>query len=441
MRLQDRLSRRAGQGSRRRAADHRAQLPRQEADLGRPARQCRRGPARAAAARRAARRRHRPDLRARSDQRLSAEGLDARRNGKTSASAIRRRSRRPPRNRWPSTCGPCSNSIARACRRSTTATTSARWRKEEGVADAFDFPGFVPAYIRPLFCRGVGPFRWAALSGDPEDIYKTDAKVKELMPDDTHLHNWLDMARQRINFQGLPARICWVGLGDRHRLGLAFNEMVASGELEGADRDRPRSPRFRLGRLAQSRDRSDAGRLGCGVGLAAAQRAAELRDRARPGCRSITAAASASAIRSTPAWSSSPTARRKPPGASSACCGTIRRPASCATPMPATTSRSSARARRASICRDFVVVFAGFEAQMRTVLESWSPSCRHPPPPSPVARSARPASPSPRSASAARRSATSATASATTMRRRRCGRCGPAADGSTNLAILRLRPR
>jgi urocanate hydratase len=103
--------------------------------------------------------------------------------------------------------------------------------KDEGVADAFDFPGFVPAYIRPLFCRGIGPFRWAALSGDPEDIYKTDAKVREILPDNTHLHHWLDMARARIAFQGLPARICWVGLGDRHRLGLAFNEMVASGEL------------------------------------------------------------------------------------------------------------------------------------------------------------------------------------------------------------------
>ncbi len=103
---------------------------------------------------------------------------------------------------------------------------------DEGVADAFSFPGFVPAYIRPLFCRGVGPFRWAALSGDPEDIYRTDAKVKELMPDDAHLHRWLDMARERIQFQGLPARICWVGLGDRHRLGLAFNGMVASGELK-----------------------------------------------------------------------------------------------------------------------------------------------------------------------------------------------------------------
>ncbi|MFN8828936.1 MAG: urocanate hydratase [Labrys sp. (in: a-proteobacteria)] len=104
--------------------------------------------------------------------------------------------------------------------------------KEMGVANAFDFPGFVPAYIRPLFCRGIGPFRWAALSGDPEDIYRTDQRVKEMIPDDPHLHNWLDMARERIQFQGLPARICWVGLGQRHRLGLAFNEMVAKGELK-----------------------------------------------------------------------------------------------------------------------------------------------------------------------------------------------------------------
>lgn len=102
----------------------------------------------------------------------------------------------------------------------------------EGVDNAFDFPGFVPAYVRPLFCRGVGPFRWVALSGDPEDIYKTDAKVRELIPDDAHLHNWLDQARKRISFQGLPARICWVGLGQRHRLGLAFNAMVRSGELK-----------------------------------------------------------------------------------------------------------------------------------------------------------------------------------------------------------------
>jgi urocanate hydratase len=103
---------------------------------------------------------------------------------------------------------------------------------EEGVKNAFAFPGFVPACIRPLFCRGKGPFRWVALSGDPEDIYKTDRKMKELFPDDQHLHRWLDMARSRIAFQGLPARICWVGLGERHRAGLAFNEMVASGELK-----------------------------------------------------------------------------------------------------------------------------------------------------------------------------------------------------------------
>ncbi len=102
---------------------------------------------------------------------------------------------------------------------------------DEGFEDAFEFPGFVPAYIRPLFCRGIGPFRWVALSGDPEDIYKTDAKVKEILSEDTHLHNWLDMARERIAFQGLPARICWVGLGVRHKLGLAFNEMVRNGEL------------------------------------------------------------------------------------------------------------------------------------------------------------------------------------------------------------------
>jgi len=103
---------------------------------------------------------------------------------------------------------------------------------DEGCADAFAFPGFVPAYVRPLFCRGIGPFRWVALSGDPEDIYRTDAKVKELIPDNPHLHRWLDMAAERIRFQGLPARICWVGLGQRHRLGLAFNEMVRKGELK-----------------------------------------------------------------------------------------------------------------------------------------------------------------------------------------------------------------
>jgi urocanate hydratase len=103
---------------------------------------------------------------------------------------------------------------------------------DAGVKNAFDFPGFVPAYVRPLFCRGKGPFRWVALSGDPEDIRKTDAKMKELFPEDAHLHRWLDMAGERIAFQGLPARICWIGLGERHRAGLAFNEMVKNGELK-----------------------------------------------------------------------------------------------------------------------------------------------------------------------------------------------------------------
>ena len=103
---------------------------------------------------------------------------------------------------------------------------------DEGVKNAFDFPGFVPAYIRPLFCEGKGPFRWVALSGDPEDIYKTDAKIKELFPENRHVHRWLDMARERIAFQGLPARICWLGLGERHKAGLAFNEMVRTGELK-----------------------------------------------------------------------------------------------------------------------------------------------------------------------------------------------------------------
>jgi urocanate hydratase len=104
--------------------------------------------------------------------------------------------------------------------------------KEHGVANAFDFPGFVPAYIRPLFCRGLGPFRWVALSGDPEDIYKTDARVRQLFPENKHVHRWLEMARERISFQGLPARICWLGLGERHLAGLAFNEMVRTGELK-----------------------------------------------------------------------------------------------------------------------------------------------------------------------------------------------------------------
>ena len=152
-----------------------------------------------------------------------------------------------------------------------------QFARETGVSDAFDFPGFVPADIRPMFCRGRGPFRWAALSGDPEDIYRTDAKVKELFPDDAHLHNWLDLARERIAFQGLPARICWLGLGERARAGLAFNDMVASGELKAPvviGRDHLDS-----GSVAspEPRDRGHEGRLGCGGGLAVPERHAERR--------------------------------------------------------------------------------------------------------------------------------------------------------------------
>ena len=179
-----------------------------------------------------ARRRHRPDLGARSDQRLPAEGLDDRRNGSSAARAIPRAVDRAARASMAEHVRAMLDFHRMGIPVVDYGNNIRQMAFEEGVADAFDFPGFVPAYIRPLFCRGIGPFRWAALSGDPEDIYRTDAKVKELLPDNSALHHWLDMARERIAFQGLPARICWVGLGDRHRLGLAFNEMVAKGELK-----------------------------------------------------------------------------------------------------------------------------------------------------------------------------------------------------------------
>ena len=123
--------------------------------------------------------------------------------------------------------------------------------KDEGCTNAFDFPGFVPAYVRPLFCRGVGPFRWVALSGDPDDIFKTDAKVKELIPDDPHLHRWIDMAQRAHRFQGLPARICWLGLGQRDKLGSRIQRNGAQGRAESADRHRTRSSGFRFGGIAR----------------------------------------------------------------------------------------------------------------------------------------------------------------------------------------------
>ena len=198
---------------------------------------------------------------------------------------------------------------------------------DAGVAHAFDFPGFVPEYIRPLFCRGIGPFRWVALSGDPEDIYKTDAKVKELIPDDPHLHHWLDMARSRIQFQGLPARICWVGLGQRHRLGLAFNDMVRSGELSAPDRDRPRSPGFRFRGQPESRDRGDAGWLGCGVRLAAAQCAAQHRQRRHLGVDSSRRRRRHGLFAARRRGHRLRRQRRRGPARARGCCGTIPAPA------------------------------------------------------------------------------------------------------------------
>ena len=172
---------------------------------------------------------------------------------------------------------------------------------DEGLKNAFDFPGFVPAYIRPLFCRGVGPFRWCALSGDPEDIYKTDAKVKELIPDDEHLHKWLDMARERISFQGLPARICWVGLGQRDKLGLAFNEMVRTGELSapvviGRDHLDSGSVASPNRETESMKDGSDA------VSDWPLLNACSTRRRVPPGYRFTTAAASVWDTRNIPAW-------------------------------------------------------------------------------------------------------------------------------------------
>ncbi len=174
--------------------------------------------------------------------------------------------------------------------------------QDEGLKNAFAFPGFVPAYIRPLFCRGIGPFRWAALSGDPADIHATDAAMKRLFPDNAHLHRWLDMAAERIAFQGLPARICWIGLGDRHKAGLMFNDMVRSGELKapvviGRDHLDSGSVASPNRETEAMKDGSDACQR-----LAAAERPAELPHRARPGCRCIMAAALAWGSASIPAW-------------------------------------------------------------------------------------------------------------------------------------------
>jgi urocanate hydratase len=188
--------------------------------------------ARTGAPRRAPGCRHRPDQRARPGARLPADRLDGRAVAEAEQKANPERVRDEAKRRCACTSRRCSPSRSMGIPTFDYGNNIRQMAKDEGCTNAFDFPGFVPAYVRPLFCKGIGPFRWVALSGDPEDIYRTDAKVKELIPDDPHLHRWLDMARERIEFQGLPARICWVGLGLRDKLGLAFNEMVRNGELK-----------------------------------------------------------------------------------------------------------------------------------------------------------------------------------------------------------------
>ena len=227
----------------------------------------------------AGRRRHRPDERARSAERLRAGRADGRagrgaaRSRPRRVPAPRRRVGPHPRRRDPRAAG------RRAPRRSTTATRCAASPQSHGDEDAFAYPGFVPAYIRPLFCEGKGPFRWVALSGDPADIHATDEAILDLFGDQEHIARWIALAQERVAFQGLPARICWLGYGERHLAGLRFNEMVASGELQGAGRHRPRPPRRGLGRLARARDRGDGRRHRRGRRLAAAQRAREHRVR------------------------------------------------------------------------------------------------------------------------------------------------------------------
>ena len=253
------LPRRAGQGPRRRAGADRAATPREgKARVDRPARQ------RGRVLPRAGRARARPAASGPTSsptrpRRTTSSTATCRPAGASSSGARRRPTRRSTRALRDAAAQSCAAHVQAMLDFQAMGIPTVDYGNnirqvafDEGVKNAFDFPGFVPAYIRPLFCRGKGPFRWVALSGDPEDIRKTDAKMKELFPDDAHLHRWLDMAGERIAFQGLPARICWLGLGERHRAGLAFNEMVKSRRAEGADRDRPRPPRHRLGRVART---------------------------------------------------------------------------------------------------------------------------------------------------------------------------------------------
>ena len=219
--------------------------------------------------------------------------------------------------------------------------------KDYGLANAFDFPGFVPAYIRPLFCEGKGPFRWVALSGDPEDIYKTDAKIKELFPENKHVHRWLDMARERISFQGLPSRICWLGLGRAPPGGPGLQRDGEVRRAEGAHRHRPRPPGLRLRGEPEPRDRGHEGRHGRRLRLAAAERFVEHVRRGDLGLPPPRRRLWAWASPSTRASSSCATAPTRRPSASGGCSGTIPPPASCVTRTRATRARGPARRPRA----------------------------------------------------------------------------------------------
>ena len=223
--------------------------------------------------------------------------------------------------------------------------------EQAGVTDAFDIPGFVPEYIRPLFCEGKGPFRWAALSGDPADIAATDRAVLELFPDDEALARWIRLAGERVKFQGLPARICWLGYGERAKFGLHFNEMVRTRRAEGADRHRPRSPRRGLRGVAESRDGRHARRQRRDRGLADPQRAAQ-----HGGRRDVGVGASRRRRRHRLLAARRHGRRRRrhaprPRSVSSACSPAIPGWASCGTPMPAIPRRSPRRRRAASTCR------------------------------------------------------------------------------------------
>ena len=344
------LPRRGGRRPRPRRRDRAQGQGRAPRLVGRRGRQRRRGVPRAAPPRGADRHRHRPDQRPRPAV-VPARGHLASRTGPSTPRRSPRSSPTGPAPRWPSTCRRWSTSWMPVPRSSTTATRSATRPARAAASAPSTSPGFVPAYIRPLFCEGKGPFRWAALSGDPKDIAATDRAVLDLFPDNEKLHKWIRGAQERIAFQGLPARICWLGQGERDKAGLAFNDLVRSGEVAGADRHRPRPPRHRVGRQPVPRDRVDARRLRRHRRLAAAQRPGQHRRPAPAGSRSTTAAGSASAARCTPARSRSPTAPTSRPRSSSGCSPTTRRWASSGTSTPATTSPSAPRRSRASASR------------------------------------------------------------------------------------------